>query len=170
MTLIDTGETTMTGGRLKRVADHLDGTFWLTYGDGVADFWGSDIPRGALVALHKAQGTEATVTAIQPPARYGALDIRSGRVERFLEKPAGDGQWINGGFFVCETSVLDRGDRRRRHALGGRRPWKGLHADGQLSVYMHPGFWAAMDTLRDKPSSWGRSLGEGPRSLVRSGG
>lgn len=143
VTLIDTGETTMTGGRLKRVADHLDGTFCLTYGDGVAD-----VDIKALVALHKAQKTEATVTAIQPPARYGALDIRNGRVERFLEKPAGDGQWINGGFFVCETSVLDRID-------GDAMPWEaapleGLARDGQLSVYMHPGFWAAMDTLRDK--------------------
>ena len=82
------------------------------------------------------------------PARYGALDIRSGRVERFLEKPAGDGQWINGGFFVCETSVLDRieGDAMPWEAA----PLEGLARDGQLSVYMHPGFWAAMDTLRDK--------------------
>ncbi|MGY6708392.1 MAG: glucose-1-phosphate cytidylyltransferase [Rhizobiaceae bacterium] len=143
VTLIDTGETTMTGGRLKRVADHLDDTFCLTYGDGVAD-----VDITALVALHKAQGTEATVSAIQPPARYGALDIREGRVERFLEKPAGDGQWINGGFFVCETSVFDR-------IAGDDMPWEAdplesLARDGQLSVYMHPGFWAAMDTLRDK--------------------
>ncbi|MDN5929323.1 MAG: glucose-1-phosphate cytidylyltransferase [Hyphomicrobiales bacterium] len=143
VTLIDTGEATLTGGRLKRVADYIDGTFCLTYGDGV-----SDIDITALVAHHHAQGTEATVTAIQPPARYGALDISEGRVERFLEKPIGDGQWINGGFFVCETSVLDR-------IAGDDTPWEGvplegLARDGQLSVYRHPGFWAAMDTLRDK--------------------
>ncbi len=143
VTLIDTGETTMTGGRLKRVVDHLDGTFCLTYGDGVAN-----IDITALIAHHKAQGLEATVTAIQPPARYGALDIHDNRVEKFLEKPAGDGQWINGGFFVCETSVLSR-------IVGDNMPWEadpleGLARDRQLSVYMHPGFWAAMDTLRDK--------------------
>ena len=143
VTLVDTGETTMTGGRLKRVADYLDGTFCLTYGDGVAD-----VDVTALVSHHKAQGRQATVTAIQPPARYGALDIRDGRVERFLEKPAGDGQWINGGFFVCEMSVLDRiaGDPMPFEA----EPLEGLARDGELSVYMHPGFWAAMDTLRDK--------------------
>jgi glucose-1-phosphate cytidylyltransferase len=143
VTLIDTGEATLTGGRLKRVADYIDGTFCLTYGDGVTDL---DIT--ALIAHHRAQGAEATVTAIQPPARYGALDIDEGRVKRFLEKPIGDGQWINGGFFVCETSVLSR-------IAGDDTPWEGaplegLARDGQLSVYRHPGFWAAMDTLRDK--------------------
>lgn len=143
VTLVDTGETTMTGGRLKRVADYLDDTFCLTYGDGVAD-----VDITALVGHHKAHGRAATVTAIQPPARYGALDISDGRVERFLEKPAGDGQWINGGFFVCETSVIKRvdGDAMPFEA----EPLEGLARDGELSVYQHPGFWAAMDTLRDK--------------------
>lgn len=143
VTLIDTGETTLTGGRLKRVADYIDDTFCLTYGDGV-----TDVDITALIGHHRAQGAEATVTAIQPPARYGALDIHGGRVKRFLEKPAGDGQWINGGFFVCEKSVLNR-------IAGDDTPWEsepleGLARDGQLSVFKHAGFWAAMDTLRDK--------------------
>lgn len=143
ITLVDTGETTMTGGRLKRVANFLDDTFALTYGDGV-----SDVDISALVAHHRASGCEATLTAIQPPGRYGSIQITDGRVSRFLEKPVGDGQWINGGFFVCEPSVIDRID-------GDAMPWEStpleqLAADGQLAVYQHSGFWAAMDTLRDK--------------------
>jgi glucose-1-phosphate cytidylyltransferase len=143
VTLVDTGDATMTGGRLKRVADYIDGTFCLTYGDGVAD-----VDVTALVAHHKAAGRAATVTAIQPPGRFGAIDIVDGRVARFMEKPAGDGQWINGGYFVCEPSVLG-------WIAGDDIPWEAaplesLAADGQLSVYRHSGFWAAMDTLRDK--------------------
>ncbi len=143
VTLVDTGETTLTGGRLKRVADHLDGTFCLTYGDGV-----SNVDIAALVATHRAAGTRATVTAIQPEGRYGALEIAEGRVTRFEEKPRGDGRWINGGFFVCEPSVIDL-------IAGDETAWEGdplrrLAADGDLSVYPHHGFWAAMDTLRDK--------------------
>ncbi|MCL4164971.1 UNVERIFIED_CONTAM: hypothetical protein GTU68_032516 [Idotea baltica] len=143
VTLVDTGEATMTGGRVKRVADHIDETFCLTYGDGVAD-----IDIGELVARHRAGGLEATVTAIQPPGRFGALAIDDNRVTRFLEKPQGDGQWINGGFFVCEPSVLSR-------IAGDETPWEAgplesLARDGQLGVYRHAGFWAAMDTLRDK--------------------
>lgn len=143
VTLVDTGETTMTGGRLRRVADYIRGTFCLTYGDGVAD-----VDLTALVACHRASGREATVTAVQPPGRYGALDIAEGRVTSFLEKPVGDGQWINGGFFVCEPSVLLR-------IAGDTTPWEAgplesLAADGQLAVFHHGGFWAAMDTLRDK--------------------
>ena len=145
VTLIDTGEATMTGGRLGRVIGMVGGdeSFCLTYGDGV-----SDVDVTALIAHHKAAGRAATVTAIQPPGRYGALDIADGRVERFLEKPVGDGQWINGGFFVCEPSVIAR-------IAGDSTPWEAaplesLAADGQLSVYRHGGFWQAMDTLRDK--------------------
>ncbi len=143
VTLVDTGEETMTGGRIKRIGDYIDGQFCLTYGDGVAD-----VPVNALVEYHKASGLEATVTAIQPPGRYGALEISQGKVNSFLEKPQGDGQWINGGFFVCEPSVL-------AHIEGDATPWEaepleGLAADGQLGVFKHVGFWAAMDTLRDK--------------------
>ena len=143
VTLVDTGDETMTGGRLRRVRDHIDGTFCLTYGDGVAD-----VDIAALIAAHKSAGTEATVTAVQPSGRYGALDIQDGKVSRFLEKPVGDGQWINGGFFVCEPSVLDR--IADDATIWEREPLEGLANDGQLSVYQHSGFWAAMDTLRDK--------------------
>lgn len=143
VTLVDTGDTTMTGGRLRRVGDYITETFCLTYGDGVAN-----VDVSALVAHHHASGCEATVTAIQPPGRYGALDIDQGRVSRFLEKPIGDGQWINGGFFVCEPSVIGRiaDDSTRWEAA----PLESLAADKQLSVYRHNGFWSAMDTLRDK--------------------
>ncbi|MDE0305326.1 MAG: glucose-1-phosphate cytidylyltransferase [Albidovulum sp.] len=143
VTLVDTGETTMTGGRLKRVADHIDGTFCMTYGDGLAD-----VEIRTLLDLHRSKNTEATITAVQPPGRYGSLRIENGKVIQFIEKPIGDSQWINGGFFVCEPSVLERID-------GDETPWEGqplegLALDGQLSVYKHKGFWAAMDTLRDK--------------------
>ncbi|PVB62344.1 glucose-1-phosphate cytidylyltransferase [Labrenzia sp. 011] len=143
VTLVDTGETTMTGGRIRRVADHIDSTFCLTYGDGVAD-----IRIDKLIEHHRTGGVEATVTAIQPPGRYGSLAISDNRVTDFLEKPLGDGQWINGGYFVCEPSVLSRID-------GDDTPWEaspleGLAKDGQLGVFRHDGYWAAMDTLRDK--------------------
>jgi len=144
VTLLDTGETTMTGGRIRRARDYLDETFCLTYGDGLAD-----VNIAALIAHHQAAGKEATVTAIQPSGRYGALDIGGdGSVKGFVEKPKGDGQWVNGGFFVCEPSVINR--------IGGddmpfeSKPLTGLARDGQLSAYRHDGFWAAMDTLRDK--------------------
>ena len=115
----------------------------MTYGDGV-----SDVDVTALLAFHEAQGTEATVTAIQPAARYGALEISGTRVTRFEEKPKGDSRWINGGFFVCNPAVLDRieGD----HSHWELKPLEGLARDGQLSVFKHDGFWAAMDTMRDK--------------------
>ena len=143
VTLVDTGESTMTGGRLKRVANYIDETFCLTYGDGV-----SDVDISALIAHHKSKGLQATVTAIQPPGRYGALQIEQGRVTKFLEKPIGDGQWINGGYFVCEPSVIDRinDDAVAWEAA----PLEGLARDNQLSVFRHEGFWAAMDTMRDK--------------------
>jgi glucose-1-phosphate cytidylyltransferase len=144
VTLVDTGEATMTGGRLKRVAPYLrNETFCFTYGDGV-----SDIDIDALIKVHRKAGRQATVTAIQPPGRYGALRIDEGRVEQFQEKPAGDGAWINGGFFVLEPSVIDYiegDDTAWEHA-----PLQTLAAKGQLTSYQHDGFWHAMDTLRDK--------------------
>jgi glucose-1-phosphate cytidylyltransferase len=143
VTLVDTGEMTQTGGRIARVRDHIDGTFCMTYGDGV-----SDVDIGALVAFHRQQKTEATVTAIQPAGRFGAIEIDGARVTSFLEKPHGDGRWISGGFFVCEPSVIDRiaGDQ----TIWERGPVEKMASEGQLSVYRHQGFWAAMDTLRDK--------------------
>jgi glucose-1-phosphate cytidylyltransferase len=144
ITLVDTGDATMTGGRLKRVASYIgDGTFCFTYGDGV-----SDIDITALVAEHRRSGRRATVTAIQPPGRYGALLIEKGAVLNFQEKPAGDGAWINGGFFVLEPSVLDYIDGDE--TVWEQRPLQQLAADGQLTSYKHQGFWQAMDTLREK--------------------
>lgn len=144
VTLIDTGSDTMTGGRLKRVRDHLDDeAFCFTYGDGVAD-----IDIAAQLAFHRAHKKLATVTAIQPPGRYGALDIDAGRVLSFQEKPAGDGAWINGGFFVLEPGVIDsiEGDQTSWEAT----PLAQLAGQGQLMSYQHRGFWQPMDTLRDK--------------------
>jgi len=144
VTLVNTGEHTQTGGRLKRVADYLDDeTFCFTYGDGVADV---DITR--LLAFHREQATLATMCAVQPPGRFGALDINGHRIARFEEKPSGDGSWINGGFFVLEPGVL-------RHIAGDetiweRGPLETLASTGQLSAYTHEGFWQPMDTLRDK--------------------
>lgn len=145
VTLVDTGEGTMTGGRLKRVASYLDPAepFFLTYGDGL-----SDVDLAALARFHREHGRAATVTAVAPPGRYGALDIQDGRVERFTEKPPGDNGLINGGFFVLNPEVIDRieGDA----TVWESEPLEGLAADGQLMAYKHAGFWAAMDTLRDK--------------------
>jgi glucose-1-phosphate cytidylyltransferase len=144
ITLVDTGERTMTGGRLKRVGPYIGNeSFCFTYGDGV-----SDLNIGALLAYHKSSGRLGTVTAIQPPGRYGALDIQNGSVCHFQEKPSGDGAWINGGFFVLEPAVLDyiEGD----DTSWEQKPLQRLAAEGQLSAYEHNGFWQAMDTLRDK--------------------
>jgi glucose-1-phosphate cytidylyltransferase len=156
VTLLDTGEHTMTGGRILRAKDYIDETFCLTYGDGVAD-----VDITSLIAHHQYAGTEATVTAIQPTGRYGALDLEGESVKGFIEKPKGDRQWVNGGFFVCEPSVLDRidGDKMPFEA----DPLTGLAQDRQLSAYRHKGFWSAMDTLRDKnylESLW--ATGEAP--------
>jgi glucose-1-phosphate cytidylyltransferase len=141
---VDTGEKTMTGGRLKRVKDYLgDEPFCFTYGDGVAD-----IDIRALVAFHAAHGKQATVTAIMPPGRYGAMSLEGARVMTFQEKPAGDGAWINGGFFVLDTSVLDRIEADG--TVWEASPLMTLAADGELQAYQHRGFWHAMDTLRDK--------------------
>jgi glucose-1-phosphate cytidylyltransferase len=144
VTIVDTGEMTMTGGRLRRVADYLEGeTFCFTYGDGVGDV---DITR--LVAFHRQQGRSATLTGVQPPGRYGALEVEGSRVVRFQEKPAGDGNWINGGFFVLHPKVIDLIDGDA--SVWERKPLEALAENQQLSIYKHDGFWQPMDTLRDK--------------------
>lgn len=144
VTLVDTGVNSMTGGRLKGVADYLDDEpFCFTYGDGVAD-----VDVSALVAYHKQQGLLATMTAIQPPGRYGALDMDKCFIRRFQEKPKGDGGWINGGFFVLDPKVLDYIDDFSTY--WEKEPLERLAAESQLCAYKHEGFWQAMDTLRDK--------------------
>jgi glucose-1-phosphate cytidylyltransferase len=144
VTLVDTGLETMTGGRLKRVRDYVGGeTFCMTYGDGV-----SDVDIGAVVRFHREHGTLATVTAIQPAARFGALGIEHERVRHFEEKPKGDGTWINGGFFVLEPGVIDYIDGDA--TIWERAPLERLAREGQLAAFRHQGFWSAVDTLRDK--------------------
>ncbi|PNG25026.1 glucose-1-phosphate cytidylyltransferase [Methylocella silvestris] len=144
ITLVDTGLETMTGGRLKRVKDHVgDETFCMTYGDGVGD-----IDIGALIGFHETHGREATVTAVKPPGRFGALDISNDQVRGFLEKPLGDGNWINGGFFVLSNKVFSR--IADDSTVWEKDPLESLARDGQLSAYRHEGFWQPMDTLRDK--------------------
>lgn len=148
VTLVDTGDKTMTGGRLKRVADHVGSeTFCMTYGDGVADV---DIRQ--CIEFHRAQGTLATLTAVQAPGRFGAFSLAAeqSRIEKFMEKPKGEGvdAWINGGFFVLEPAVMDyiEGDS----TVWEREPMERLARSGQLAAYKHAGFWQPMDTLRDK--------------------
>lgn len=144
VTLIDTGEETMTGGRLKRALSYAgDGDFCFTYGDGVADI---DIRR--LIDFHRDHGGLATVTAVQPPGRFGALDVVETAIRGFVEKPRGDNAWINGGFFVLSPGVGDYvgGDA----TVWEQEPLKGLARDGQLHAYHHEGFWYAMDTVRDR--------------------
>ena len=144
ITLVDTGEETQTGGRLARAGEYLDDeTFCFTYGDGVADL---DI--GAELAFHRERGSLATICAVQPPGRFGALDIEGSRITRFAEKPQGDGTWINGGFFVLEPGALRyiEGDT----TVWEREPLERLARDNQLSAFTHTGFWQPMDTLRDK--------------------
>jgi glucose-1-phosphate cytidylyltransferase len=146
VTLVDTGEDTMTGGRLKRVREYLgDQTFCLTYGDGV-----SDVHIGQLVAFHRSQGTYATLTAVQPTGRFGAFSLAAGDtlVRGFKEKPKGDGAWVNGGFFVCEPQVFDYVDSDA--TVWENEPLERLSNEGQLSAFRHSGFWQSMDTLRDR--------------------
>lgn len=146
VTLIDTGPETMTGGRLRRVREYLDDeSFCFTYGDGVAD-----VDITAAVKFHKEQGRLATLTATQPPGRFGAFTIPSGenQIHSFHEKPDGDGAWINGGFFVLEPAVIDLIDGDS--CIWEREPLEKLASDGQLSAYKHEGFWQPMDTLRDR--------------------
>jgi len=145
VTLVDTGVNTMTGGRVKRVKDFIgDQPFLMTYGDGV-----SNVDLTALVAFHKSKGKLATVTSVQPSGRFGALEIgANSKVSRFMEKPRGDGAWINGGFFVLSPEVLDLIDGD--DVIFERYPLETLAARGELTAYRHEGFWKAMDTLRDK--------------------
>lgn len=144
VTVVDTGLHSMTGGRLKRVANYLDNEpFCFTYGDGVAD-----VNISAVIAFHKSQGRLATMTAIQPPGRYGALVIEGDYIRRFQEKPKGDGGWINGGFFVLDTKAIDYIDGDE--TFWEQEPLERLAEDNQLGAYKHEGFWLAMDTLRDK--------------------
>lgn len=145
VSLIDTGENTETGGRLRRVRQLLqdDDCFCMTYGDGVAD-----VDVTAAVAFHRAHGKLATITAVQPPGRFGMLALDADRVSSFLEKPQGDGAWINGGFFVLSPRAIDyvADDRTKWEDA----PLRGLAADDQLQAWLHRGFWQPMDTLRDK--------------------
>lgn len=145
VTVVDTGEATMTGGRLRRVRDYLENeTFCFTYGDGVCD---ANITE--LVAFHRQSGLKATLTGVQPPGRFGLLDIQEdAKVARFQEKPEGDGGWINGGFFVLEPSVIEL--LTDDTTVWERRPLEELAQTRQLGVYKHRGFWQAMDTLRDR--------------------
>jgi glucose-1-phosphate cytidylyltransferase len=167
VTLVDTGLETMTGGRLRRVRPYLDGeTFCLTYGDGVAD-----IAIDELISFHRDQGVSATLTAVQPPGRFGALTLPAGehRIMGFQEKPrSGDGgeeAWVNGGFFVLEPQAVDYIDGD--DTIWEREPLERLAAQGNLAAYRHRGFWQPMDTLRDKhvlESLWER--GEAPWAVT----
>jgi len=146
VTLVDTGENTMTGGRLKRVREHVgNSTFCFTYGDGVSSV---DITK--LIQQHKAEGTLATLTAVQPPGRFGAISLgqEQTRINQFHEKPGGDGAWINGGYFVLEPEVIDY--IADDSIMWEQEPLTKLAHDGQLSAYKHSGFWQPMDTLKDK--------------------
>ncbi|HIG0354951.1 TPA: glucose-1-phosphate cytidylyltransferase [Clostridium sporogenes] len=145
ITLIDTGINTMTGGRLKRVKDYIGNeTFMLTYGDGV-----SDVNVDKLLDFHKLSGKIATVTAVQPEGRFGALNInKNGQVDTFVEKPIGDGGWINGGFFVLEPGVFNY--LKDDSTVLEKEPLQNLTEESQLNAYKHEGFWKPMDTLRDK--------------------
>jgi glucose-1-phosphate cytidylyltransferase len=145
VTLIDTGDTSMTGGRLKRVAGYLadDEDFCFTYGDGV-----SDVNISNLIKFHQEHGKEATLTATYAPGRFGALDIKNDQIMNFSEKPKGDGAMINGGFFVLSPKVINR--IAKDTTTWEREPLMGLAEDGELMAYKHKGFWQPMDTLRDK--------------------
>ena len=143
ITLIDTGENTQTGGRLRRVADYLDDDFCMTYGDGVGS-----VDIAASIAFHKQHGKLATMTAVQPPGRFGALEIDGTTVKSFLEKPQGDGGWINGGFFVLNPKVVELIETDG--TIWERKPLEVLAKDNQLQSFFHSGFWHPMDTLRDK--------------------
>jgi glucose-1-phosphate cytidylyltransferase len=143
VTIVDTGDETMTGGRIKKIAPYIDETFCCTYGDGVGD-----IDITSLIAFHNAGMRKATLTGVQPPGRFGAVNIEGDFIRSFQEKPEGDGSWINGGFFVLERSIFDEieGDS----TIWERTPLENLANQQQLGIYKHPGFWRPMDTLRDK--------------------
>ncbi|MFQ3671042.1 MAG: glucose-1-phosphate cytidylyltransferase [Verrucomicrobiia bacterium] len=145
VTVVDTGEDSMTGGRIKRIRPYLtkDEPFCMTYGDGVAN-----VDLSALIAFHQAHGKKATLTAVQPMGRFGALQLQGAEVKAFQEKPQGDGAWINGGFFVLHPTVTDEieGDL----TIWERAPMEKLAAAGEMMAFKHQGFWQPMDTLRDK--------------------
>ena len=145
VTLVDTGENTLTGGRLKRVGDYLDEeeSFCFTYGDGV-----SNIDIKELISFHKNEGRIATLTAVQPPGRFGQIAFQRGKVLSFQEKPKGDNNWINGGFFVLDKKVIDFIEDDQ--SIWEEEPLKNLAKSGQLSAFHHNGFWQPMDTLKDK--------------------
>jgi len=157
ITLIETGLDTMTGGRLKQVRNYIgDATFCMTYGDGL-----SDVNIGHLIKFHKQTGLNATVTAVRPPGRFGALELKGSTVSSFHEKPLGDGAWINGGFFVLEPQVLSLIDSDK--TIWEQEPMRILAETNQLAAYKHEGFWQPMDTLRDRnylESLW--ETGEAP--------
>ena len=163
VTLIDTGDNSMTGGRLKRVLPYIkdEEAFCFTYGDGVAD-----INIKSLIEFHKSHGKQATLTATFPPGRFGALSIEDNQVQKFEEKPKGDGALINGGYFVLSPKVIDRIDNDS--TVWEQQPLKGLALDNQLMAFKHDGFWQPMDTLRDKvhlEKLWER--GEAPWKVWR---
>ena len=143
VTIIDTGDETMTGGRIKRVAPFVDGPFCCTYGDGVGD-----VNITALIDFHRTSGRHATLTGVQPPGRFGAIELEGDEVLSFQEKPQGDGSWINGGFFVLDPAIFDYIEDDA--TFWEREPMERLAAEKQLGIYRHHGFWRPMDTLRDK--------------------
>lgn len=144
VTLVDTGDNTMTGGRIKRIAPYLNGEdFCCTYGDGIAN-----VDIASLIEFHQKHGKLATLTATQPPGRFGALSLSGNRIESFQEKPHGDGAWVNGGFFVLSPCVLDYIDGD--HTVWEREPMERLARDGEMMAFFHDRFWQPMDTLRDK--------------------
>jgi glucose-1-phosphate cytidylyltransferase len=143
VTIVDTGDDTLTGGRLKRIAPYVDETFCMTYGDGVAD-----VNVTESIEYHRKQGLKATVTAVQPSGRFGALGLADGKVAIFQEKPQGDGARVNGGYFVLEPSVFEYIESD--NTLWEKSPLERLSKEGQLAAYEHDGFWQPMDTLRDK--------------------
>jgi glucose-1-phosphate cytidylyltransferase len=143
VTLIDTGELTQTGGRLKRIAPYITGDFCMTYGDGL-----SSVRLDDLIAFHKSHGKQATITAVQPPGRFGSLRLNNDTVVGFQEKPDGDGGWINGGFFVLSPKALERIGADT--TIWEQEPLTSLAADDELRAFFHRGFWQPMDTLRDK--------------------
>lgn len=143
ITLINTGDNSQTGGRLLRVKDQIDDTFCMTYGDGVAN-----VNISKLLDFHKRKSKLGTITAVQPPGRFGALEIKNDLVEGFIEKPQGDGGWINGGFFVLEPEIFDYIEDDL--TIWEQQPLRTLAKEGQLSSFIHHGFWRPMDTMRDK--------------------
>ncbi len=143
ITLVDTGDITQTGGRLKRVAEYIDDDFCLTYGDGVGD-----IDITALIKFHNSHGKLATMTAVQPPGRFGAINIEGSSVNSFMEKPTGDGGWINGGFFVLSPKVISM--IKDDLTIWEKEPLEKLSERGELQAFFHKNFWQPMDTLRDK--------------------